>query len=214
MDTEVQTYLKNRQSTDLIAEMKRDDALIHFVDANGVSLLLLSYYYRLPEVADYILSRRPPGDIYEAVVAGHAKAVTEMLDRNPALLNQHATDGFTPLGLAAYFGRTEVAGLLLARKADPNTAASNGFGVAPLHSAVAANQYEIAKLLLDAGANPNAVQQKDITPLHSAVHLGNAQLVSLLLAHGADKQAQTDTGKTPIDLAPAENVEELRKLLA
>jgi uncharacterized protein len=214
METGIQAFLKNRQSAELIAEIKRDDSLIHYADANGVSLLLLSYYYRLPDVSDYILSRRPPRDIYEAVVAGDANMVTAMLDQNPSLLNQHAADGFTPLGLAAYFGRVDVANVLLVRKADPNVAASNGFGVAPLHSAVAANQYDIVKLLLDAGANPNAVQQKDITPLHSAVHLGNAQIVSLLLAHGADKQAQTDNGKTPIDLAPAENVKELRKLLA
>jgi ankyrin repeat protein len=62
--------------------------------------------------------------------------------------------------------------------------------VMPLHSAAAAQdpevRYEIAKLLLEAGADPNARQQDDYTPLMAADQHGDARLRGLLVGHGAD----------------------------
>jgi ankyrin repeat protein len=63
--------------------------------------------------------------------------------------------------------------------------------VAPLHSAVAEKEpesrYEIAKLLLEHGANPNVRQQDDYTPLMAADQQGDARLRELLVEHGAIK---------------------------
>jgi ankyrin repeat protein len=55
----------------------------------------------------------------------------------------------------------------------------------PLHIAIHQNNSEAVELLLEEGANPNAVGEDGFTPLHSAVAAGNAQAVKLLLNYGA-----------------------------
>ena len=66
--------------------------------------------------------------------------------------------------------------------------------VMPLHSAAAADdpevRYEIAKLLLEAGADPNARQQDDYTPLMAAEQSGDDRLRSLLIERGANVESQ------------------------
>ena len=69
-----------------------------------------------------------------------------------------------------------------------------------LHSAASANHTELVRLLIDAGAGPNARQRHGYTPLHSAEQNGNEEAIRLLLAHGADPTLANDDGKTPGDL--------------
>jgi Ankyrin repeats (3 copies)/Ankyrin repeat len=85
--------------------------------------------------------------------------------------------------------------LLLKHGADPNT--PNEFGKTPLMYAAQYNQLESAKLLLEAGANPNAVtiqptdncqysiSRTNVTALDYAARYGSAALIKLLVAHGA-----------------------------
>jgi uncharacterized protein len=56
-------------------------------------------------------------------------------------------------------------------------------------------------LLLESGADPDAVQRGGWTPLHSAAHNGDARTVELLLAHGADPAAIDDEGRSVADMA-------------
>jgi ankyrin repeat protein len=46
-------------------------------------------------------------------------------------------------------------------------------------------RYELAKLLLEHGADANARQQDDLTPLIAADHHGDERLRTLLVEHGA-----------------------------
>jgi ankyrin repeat protein len=63
--------------------------------------------------------------------------------------------------------------------------------VMPLHSAAATNdpqaRYEIATLLLEHGAEPNARQQDDFTPLMAAEQSSDKRLAQLLEEHGATR---------------------------
>ena len=59
----------------------------------------------------------------------------------------------------------------------------------------------MARLLLDAGADPDARQASGWTPLHSAAHNGDLELVELLLARGADPAAANDDGTTVLSMA-------------
>jgi uncharacterized protein len=128
-------------------------------------------------------------DIFEASALGQAERLRELLDEDPSLANAWADDGFQPLGLASFFGHADATRLLVERGAEVNSASRNPMTVMPLHSAAAAQdpavRYEIAKLLLEAGADPNARQQDNYTPLMAADQHGDQRLHELLVEHGA-----------------------------
>ena len=110
--------------------------------------------------------------LFEAAAAGEVAVVRRRLTEGWEI-EDRSDDGFTPLHFAAYFGRLEVARLLLELGADPNAVASNGSRVTPLHSAVSARHRDLAGLLLALGASANAVQKGGWTPLHAAAHDGD-----------------------------------------
>jgi uncharacterized protein len=128
-------------------------------------------------------------DVFEASALGRVERLRELLDENPSLANALADDGFQPLGLASFFGHADAARLLVEHGAEVNSASRNAMKVMPLHSAAAAQdpvvRYEIAKLLLEAGADPNARQQDEYTPLMAADQHGDERLRELLVEHGA-----------------------------
>lgn len=85
---------------------------------------------------------------------------------------------------------------------DPEAvAAIDNDGYTPLHRACYNNFEDIAKLLLQYNANPNAKTNLGWTPLHSACKWSNAQCASLLLQFGADVNAQSDGQQTPLHVA-------------
>jgi len=151
---------------------------------------LLQAVYRGDQArVDELLSGDPELDVFEASAVGRVDQLQELLDGDPSLANAWAEDGFQPLGLASFFGHVEAARLLVERGADVNSASRNDMKVAPLHSAVAEKdpetRYELATVLLEHGADPNARQQDDFTPLMAADQQGDARLRELLVEHGA-----------------------------
>ena len=151
---------------------------------------LLEAVYRGDQArVEELLAADPELDFFEAAAVGRTDRLRDLLDGDPALANAWAEDGFQPLGLASFFGHVEAARLLVERGAEVNSASRNPMKVMPLHSAAAAQdpgvRYEIAKLLLEAGADPNARQQDDYTPLMAADQHGDLRLRELLVEHGA-----------------------------
>ena len=151
---------------------------------------LLQAVYRGDQArADELLAENPELDVFEAAAVGRADRLRELLDDDPSLANAWAGDGFQPLGLASFFGHVEAARLLVERGAEVNSASRNKMKVMPLHSAAATgdpdSRYELAKVLLEAGADPNARQQDAFTPLMEADRLGDARLRELLVERGA-----------------------------
>lgn len=181
--------------------------------ANGLSALLLAAYYQEPAIAALLAGERNDLTIFEAATVGRARGVATLLDADSALLDAVAADGFTPLGLASFFGQPEVVDLLLARGANVNLASQNAMRVAPLHSAVAQRRIDIARQLLAHGANVNAVQADDFTPLHGAAQNGQAEMVALLLQCGADVNARQANGHTALTLARAVGADDVIALL-
>jgi ankyrin repeat protein len=111
------------------------------------------------------------------------------------LIGSYSPDGFTPLGLAAFFGRKDVLDFLLAHGANPNAASKNQMRVMPLHSAVAHRQPEIAtamvESLLSNGAKVNVAQDGGWTPLHQAAAHGQIEIIKLLLDQKCECKAMT-----------------------
>lgn len=72
-----------------------------------------------------------------------------------------------------------------------------------------------ARLLLDAGADPDQRDAKGQTPLAGVAFKGAVDVAALLVARGASVNAAADDGRTPLSVAAAFNrVEMARWLLA
>ena len=178
-----------------------EPGLLEFRAPNGSSVLLLAAYYGHAELAEVFRKHGAKPDVFEASALGDLETVRNLVGGDQGLVNAFAADGFYPLGLAAFFGHRAIVEFLLRNGADVKTAARNAQKVTALHGAVARRDVEIVKMLLKAGADPNARQERGFAPLHDASANGNAPLVELLLAHGAHADAKTDDGKTPRDMA-------------
>ena len=156
------------------------------------SPILQALYTGNNEKAEELLRADPELDVFEAAAAGKTERVRELVREDPAAANAWADDGFQPLGLAVFFGHPETARVLIDAGADVNSASRNDFQVAPLHSACATGdaetRYELAKLLLEHGADPNARQKDEFTPLAEADQVGDKRLRKLLVEHGATER--------------------------
>ena len=86
-------------------------------------------------------------------------------------------------------------------------------GETPLMRAVARGHEEVARALLDAGADASARRGDGFTPLILAVFFGHERLVRLLVEHGADAHAQTSLGTTAARWATSRGIEEMAGLL-
>jgi len=100
---------------------------------------------------------------------------------------------------------------------------------APLHKAARAEtraDIELARLLLEAGFDPDIEGYFSNTPLHVAASAGNAEVVRLLIEAGADPNAKNDDGnidfyggpdahdgQTPLHEAAEEGNEEIVRIL-
>jgi uncharacterized protein len=181
--------------------LSKNPQLINTRAENGETLFLLTVYYGRKEIRELLLQKGYLPDHFEAAASGNLARIKELLEDNRDLINTFSEDGFTPLGLASFFGHLEIVRYLLSINADVNIRANNNFRVMPLHSAVASKNYEIVKLLLEYGADPNTKQQQDITPIHQAADNGDLEMIKLLLKYNANKNVRTKSGITPTDFA-------------
>jgi len=181
---------------------------------HGVSPLMLACYFRKPEVANLLLKFVDEVNLFEAAAVGKFDVVAYVVGNHPDSVNDYAPDGFTPLGLACYFGQAEVARYLVLKGADVNLPSNNGFHVHPIHSAVAGNYTDITRMLLSNGAQVNVKQQAGSTPLHSAAQNGNVDILIMLLEHGAEVNTRMEGGKLPADLAKEKGFNEIADILS
>ena len=96
-----------------------------------ISPLLLACYYKKQEIANLIAEFVDDLTLFEACAVGKFDAATLLIFQKPDSINQFSEDGFTPLGLACYFGHEELARFLVLKGADVNLASKNGFNVFP-----------------------------------------------------------------------------------
>jgi ankyrin repeat protein len=192
--------IKQRDADRVRTLVEASPVLAEGRDENGVSVLMLSYYYRL-DAAPVRAARQSPLDVFEAATVGDLDRLRELLDGDAALAQARSADDGTALHFAAFFNQPEAVQLLLERGADPHAVSATFGGVTPLHSAAAARNNAGARALLAAGADADARQQGGFTAIHEAALTGNTELVEDLLASGADATLATDEGKAAADYA-------------
>src|SRR6185295_2134648 len=132
-------------------------ALATATNADGLSPLIVALYHNRAALAEALLARVPAErlSIHEAAAAGVTERLEAVLAADPDAVNAWSPDGFQPLGLAAFFGREPALDLLLARGGEINTVARHPFGVNALHAALAGPRPDLARRLVEAGADVN-----------------------------------------------------------
>jgi hypothetical protein len=168
--------------------------------------------------------------LVRAIAAGDSSAALRMLAAQPDLArasfatgatrqdpNSYFLDaighyiyaGDTALHVAAAAYATTIVRQLVA--AGAGVRARNRRGAEPLHLAAMGApgtahwnpkaQAETIACLLNAGANPNALDKSGVAPLHRAVRTRCAAAVEALLKGGADAKIRNKNGSTPMALA-------------
>ncbi|HEY3785541.1 MAG TPA: ankyrin repeat domain-containing protein [Steroidobacteraceae bacterium] len=166
----------------------------------GLSALTLATYLSRSALVELIRPYRGKPDFFEACLLGDESTVRAELE-NGQDVNGYAPDGFTPLGLAVYFGHQNVTRMLLQQGAQVNVCALNAQQVGPIHAAVSRNDLSTLELLLAHGADPDLPQQQLFRPLHVAAANGNAAAAGLLLLWGARPGVRTESGGLPSEMA-------------
>ncbi len=202
---ELFTAIRQNDEAAVAALLDEDPALLG-ATSNDITPVLFAVYHGHPEMARLFTDRGAELSAAELAALGDRRA----LDGD---VNEYSTDGFPLLGLAIFFGHSDLARALIERGADVNAAARNQARVQPIHAAATVGDGETVRLLLDRSADVNARQQLGYTPLHSAANRGDEALADLLLARGADPGATTDDGKTPADAAAERGHTELAERL-
>lgn len=115
---------------------------------------------------------------------------------------------------AAERGHRQLVALLLEKGADINIQNRRDWitGTA-LHKVAMHQDISMVRLLLDKGANIEAVDQHKKTPLHHAVIEGFEEMVRLLLGKGANVKVQDYRGSTPLQIAIAKGANPIIVLL-
>lgn len=176
----------------------------------------------------------PTATFIEAVKAGDAGKIDELLHAHPSLVTARTEHDVSAVLLACYMQQAAVLDVLLAQNPtlslheaaalgqtervrallDEDPAQLNAFapdGFAPLGLAAFFGRLETLNHLLERGADVNTPSQNAIRvrPLHSAVAHRQPevalQMATQLLAHGADIQVAQQGGWTPLHQAAAHN---------
>jgi uncharacterized protein len=134
-------------------------------------------------------------ELLGCVRRGDRPAVESLLAANPALANGRDDRGNSPLLVATYTGRQEIARVLLERGARPNFFEACAAGLTA----------DVRRHLRD---DPGAASQwahDGWTPLHLAAFFGHPATVEALLGAGADVRAvsRNGEGNLPINAAAA-----------
>jgi uncharacterized protein len=179
--------------------------------------------------------------LFAAIEAGQVETVHELVSGDRTLVDARNTSGLSAILVATYYGRNEIAKLLIDAGAhltiheaaatgaqerleqilqmDPSAVNSYSVdGWTPLHLAVFFGRINIVHLLHSKGADLNAVSKSDerVSPLHSALaNPNNAAVAQLLIDYGADVNATQALDYTPLHYAASNGLEGIvRNLLS
>lgn len=217
--TEMLTAARTGDAARVKELLQQNRKLLTARDWLGNTALIMAVNSGHQAIAELLFKAGVQPDIHEAAAIGQTERVKELLDEDARRLDSFSAEGFTPVGLAAHFGHKETTEFLLNQGANVNVVALHPLQVTPLHAALFGRQVEIARLLIEHGADVNikrggrGLPRAGWTPLHYAAGYGFMELIEQMLERGANLNALDDEGRTPLRVAVEEKQDETTKLL-
>lgn len=130
-----------------------------------------------------ILGLATPASLTQAIRRGDVKKVQAMLASNPQLVDsREGKFGSPPLHTAVSKHQVAVVKLLLQRGANVN--GGNDMRITALHLCAQFNYPDLARLLLDSGADPNILTKTGVSPLRLAEANRNERVADVIRSHG------------------------------
>lgn len=181
-------------------------------------------------------------DIYKIIEAGDITGVRNFIVSGADINKIHKKSGWTPLEIATYQGKLEIAEILVAAGAiidkpsleSLDLAARKGFTKIvnlllqagnytdksnhnkrfydAIFSSIIYGHIETVKAFITAGADVNYILDGDI-PLHRAVERGHQEIIEFLLDIGADVNIRDETESTPLITAACRGNREIANML-
>jgi ankyrin repeat protein len=179
----------------------------------GETPVMAALYHGHHDAVELLVGAGASLDIFAAAALGDMAALDAALTAEPASVNAFAYDGWTPLHLAAFFGRKAAVERLLAVGAGLSTLSRNALRNTPLHAAVAGGHVDVSLLLIEAGADVNVRDAGGHTPFHIAAEGGYLPVARALFARGADAHAVDAEDRTPLARAVARGHTEIVDLI-
>ena len=177
-------------------------------------------------------------EIFDAIAAGDLGRVRALVADDAEAARARDAGGVSAVTQARYHGRDDMVEVLLAAEpeldvfeaaavgradrvrelVDSDPALVLAFspdGFTALHLAAFFGHPDIARLLVERGADTNAVARNpmQVMPLHSAAAARQLEIARLLVDHGADVNAPQERGFTPLHEAAQNGDFELAGLL-
>ena len=194
--------------------LEEDPARATMRATGGESLVLHAAYLGATDLVPMLLRGRAL-DACEAAALGDVGALRAAIEQDDDAEGRRSDDGWTPLHLAAFFGRDEAVALLIDHGAPLDALSTNDMRNTPLHAALAgATKASVVRRLVLAGCDVEARGAGNITPLHLAASRGDGVVCDLLIARGADPRAAMEDGSMPSTMATARGFTELGERLA
>ena len=159
---------------------------VNATDRDGETPLDTAIRRKHPEITDLLRkhggkTKKELNELLSATGEGDIKAVKQHLAAG-ADVNAKDHRKRTPLLIAAFADRKEIAELLIAEGANVN--AKGIIGGTVLHNTALNDQKEFAELLITKGADVNAKDNHGTTPLDYAISRNHTETADLLRKHG------------------------------
>jgi ankyrin repeat protein len=150
----------------------------------GITPITLAAYCGAWDIVRYMTERGGINGLIDSIFGNEIELFTTIISAKPGAVNAYSADGWTPLHIAAYFGKDAFAVDLISRGADVNAWSQNEMRNQPLHSAIAGQASDdTIERLIAAGADTSG--EGALTPMQLAVANGRERVVELLKAHEA-----------------------------
>jgi ankyrin repeat protein len=202
------TLAAQKGLSDVLEALRDVGGSVSAPDASGLTPLQTAAVNGQRREAMTLLASGAPLDFFSAVALGMEQQVMDFLaaDRSlaAAVLAAMRTSA---LSLAIRYGHAGLVRLLLASGATPT---APDLWTSALHSAIRhLPEPAMLRLLIDHGAELDAVDGDSNTPLNFAVRDDRLDLAEVLLEAGAGPNAETERGYRPLQFARSDEMREL-----